>query len=146
MMSRPRSLPVSWKSRAAFSSSVTTMRGRSTPFRLKSREVPVHRDLLGLLDLCVRLRRKGPLIPSLHRATAHCHLQGAFAKARKLGLIGHSRSCTNHTLRHSTARHWLACGVPLHVVSNWLGHSQLSSTIVYPELLPDPGDLIGLVT
>ena len=29
-----------------------------------------------------------------------------------------------HTLRHSAARHWLASGVPINVVSRWLGRSR----------------------
>lgn len=34
---------------------------------------------------------------------------------------------TSHTLRHSYARHLLANGIPLNVLSKWLGHSQLET-------------------
>ena len=62
-----------------------------------------------------------------------------------MGLIGRNQYCSNHTLRYLVARHWLANGVPINVVSNWLGHSHLASTMVYLELFPDPGDLISQV-
>ena len=35
-----------------------------------------------------------------------------------------------HSLRHSAARHWLvAGGVPLNVVSFWLGHANVQVTL-----------------
>ncbi len=45
-------------------------------------------------------------------------------------------------LRHSAARHWLASGIPINVVSRWLGHASLQTTLIYLEVLPDPlGDI-----
>ncbi len=38
----------------------------------------------------------------------------------------------------TAARHWLASGVPINVVSQWLGHASLQTTIIYLEILPDP--------
>ena len=43
-----------------------------------------------------------------------------------------------HTLRHSAARYWLSSGIPINVVSRWLGHASLQTTLVYLEILPDP--------
>ena len=111
----------------------------------KPRKVPVHRELLPSLDLFVRLRGKGPLFPNLSWTTAHHHLQETFVKAQDKGLVGRKRHCSNHTLRHSAARHWLANGIPVNVVNNWLGHSRLTSTMVYLELFSDPGDLTSQV-
>ena len=35
-----------------------------------------------------------------------------------------------HSLRHSAARHWLVAGrVPLNVVSQWLGHTNMQVTL-----------------
>ena len=35
-----------------------------------------------------------------------------------------------HSLRHSAARHWLTtAGIPLNVVSQWLGHATLEGTL-----------------
>ena len=89
--------------------------------------------------------KDGPLFAGLSRPTARRRLQEAFATAQALKLIGPKRRCSNHTLRHSAARHWLASGIPINVVRNWLGHSRLTSTMVYLELFSDPGDLISQV-
>ena len=35
-----------------------------------------------------------------------------------------------HRFRHSFARHVLANGVPINVVSRWLGHGRLEQTLV----------------
>lgn len=48
-----------------------------------------------------------------------------------------------HTLRHSFARHQLMQGIPIHLVSLWLGHANLRTTIdTYLQLVPDPDNLI----
>ena len=41
-----------------------------------------------------------------------------------------------HTLRHSIATHFLAAGMPLENISQFLGHSTLESTQVYTHLVP----------
>ena len=50
-----------------------------------------------------------------------------------------------HTLRHSAARHWLSSGIPINVVSRWLGHAGLQTTLIYLEILPDPLGEMGRV-
>ena len=111
----------------------------------KSREVPIHRDLAAALHVYVGMIKDGPLFAGLSRPTAHRRLQETFAIAQALKLIGPKRRCSNHTLCHSAVRHWLASGIPINVVRNWLGHSRLTSTMVYLELFSDPGDLISQV-
>ena len=37
------------------------------------------------------------------------------------------------SLRHSAAVHWLSSGIPVDVVSSWLGHSSLVTTILLYE-------------
>lgn len=39
-----------------------------------------------------------------------------------------------HSMRHTTATHMLAAGVPLVVIKNFLGHASLMSTQVYAEM------------
>ena len=45
-----------------------------------------------------------------------------------------------HSLRHSFARHCLANGVPTNPVSVWLGHASLQTTLIYLQIMPDPGN------
>ena len=40
-----------------------------------------------------------------------------------------------HSMRHTTATHMLAAGVPMVVIKNFLGHASLMSTQVYAEML-----------
>jgi site-specific recombinase XerD len=68
--------------------------------------------------------------------------QRAYARAVELGTLPIRKHVTTHTPRHSAARHWLASGIPINVVSCWLGHASLQTTLIYPEVLPDPlGDI-----
>ena len=55
------------------------------------------------------------------------------------------RKVGTHTLRHSAARHWLSSGIPINVVSRWLGHASLQTTLIYLEILPDPLGEMGRV-
>jgi site-specific recombinase XerD len=47
-----------------------------------------------------------------------------------------------HTFRHSAARHWLAQGVQINTVQLWLGHSNLDTTLIYLQLVPDAGGVM----
>ena len=47
-----------------------------------------------------------------------------------------------HTLRHSYARHMLFNGVKINTLQLWLGHAQLSTTLIYLKLVPDPDNQI----
>ena len=56
---------------------------------------------------------------------------------RRLGQIAEQVGLPNvhpHTLRHTYGRNLVAAGVPITVVQNALGHSDLSSTMVYTRL------------
>ena len=53
-------------------------------------------------------------------------------------MIAEGRKVGTHTLRHSAARLWLASGIPVNVVSRWLGYASIQTTLVYLEVLPDP--------
>lgn len=45
----------------------------------------------------------------------------------------HGRKITLHTWRHTTAMHLLQAGVPLEVISLWLGHEDIATTHAYIE-------------
>ncbi|HHT9118384.1 MAG TPA: tyrosine-type recombinase/integrase, partial [Candidatus Hypogeohydataceae bacterium YC38] len=40
-----------------------------------------------------------------------------------------------HTFRHSFAVHCVLSGVPLPVLKKWLGHSSISRTMIYCQVL-----------
>lgn len=55
------------------------------------------------------------------------------AKAKNPGLF-HEKTYTPHSMRHTTAVHMVEAGVPLLVIKQFLGHSNLSTTEVYAKM------------
>lgn len=47
---------------------------------------------------------------------------------------GRRKKMHPHALRHTAATHWLAADVPLAVVSKWLGHTSVTTTMRYLHL------------
>ena len=88
--------------------------------------------------------RRGCIV-EVTRSTAWRWVKGATDRLMELGVISTGRKVGTHTLRHSAARHWLSAGIPINVVSRWLGHSSLQTTLVYLEILPDPLGEMGRV-
>ncbi len=106
----------------------------------RDRIVPVHPELKGALESALAfwdLSRDAPLL-GVHRSTIWGWLRNAYRAAVEAGKIRDGLRMFPHILRHSAARHWLSEGVPINVVSRWLGHANLSTTLVYLEILPDP--------
>ena len=105
----------------------------------KDRIVPAHPELAAAFRQVIDFGnvRRGPLVNTT-RSTAWRWVKTALSHAQELGSIPAGRWVGTHTLRHSAARHWLASGVPINVVSRWLGHASLQTTLVYLEILPDP--------
>ena len=84
-------------------------------------------------------------IIDVDRSTAWRWVQAAAKRAVELGAIAHGTSVGTHTLRHSYARHLLMNGIPLNYLSRWLGHSDIKTTLIYLELVPDPTGSLATV-
>ena len=71
------------------------------------------------------------------RSTADCWVREATARAQKDRAIASGRRISNHTLRHSYARHLLTSRIQINYLSRWLGRSSVQTTLIYLELLPE---------
>jgi site-specific recombinase XerD len=109
----------------------------------KDRYVPLADDVLQLLRARWRHAHSRPWLfastndPALpmQRETAQRWYRAACAHA------GITKQGGIHTLRHCYATHLLEAGVDLHSLSQWLGHSQVSTTTRYLHLIrPDVPD------
>ena len=110
-----------------------------------ARTVRLHRELVQLFTNWPANRSPRDKVVSLPMRTALRHIGDGI---RWAGLDEESpgtgrRRAGAHSLRHSAARHWLiAGGVPLNVVSQWLGHVNVQVTLrVY---LPIVGSDYGM--
>jgi len=106
----------------------------------RDRLVPLHPELLEILRRAQAPRGHpldGPLLQGT-RTSAWRWVKEAYKRSVGLGKMRPDRRIGTHTLRHSAARHWLANGVPINVVSRWLGHANLGTTLIYLQILPDP--------
>ena len=122
-----------------------TLKVRQGKFH-KDRVVSVHPELAAAFRQVIDFGnvRRGLLVP-VSRTTAWRWTKKALVKAQGLGSIPPGQWVGTHTLRHSAARHWLASGVPINVVSRWLGHASIQNTLIYLELLPDPAGFMDRV-
>ena len=112
----------------------------------RTRIVPVHDDLSSALSNAIAYGpvRRGRII-EVTRSTAWRWVKDAADRAMEVRTISEGRKIGTHTLRHSAARHWLSSGIPINVVSRWLGHASLQTTLIYLEILPDPLGKMGRV-
>ena len=113
----------------------------------KSRIVPMHAELHVALTSALQFGNLGEddRLISASRSTADRWIKAAAARAEDLGAIPPGRHISNHTLRHSYARHLLVNGIPINYLSRWLGHSSIQTTLVYLELVPDPTGSLSAV-
>jgi site-specific recombinase XerD len=82
-------------------------------------------------------RERGQPTPASQRAPACLSVsavQTAFRLARATS--GLPTAATPHTLRHCYATHLLEEGVSLRLISQYLGHASLETTLVYTHLTP----------
>ena len=113
----------------------------------KSRIVTVHPELHSALTSVLQFGNVGQedRIVKASRSTADRWVREATARAQKDGAIVPGRQISNHTLRHSYARHLLMNGIPINYLSRWLGHSSIQTTLIYLELVPDPTGSLAMV-
>ena len=113
----------------------------------KAHIVPVHPELHSALTSALQSGNIGQedKIVRASRSTADRWIRQAQARAQKDRAIAAGRRISNHTLRHSYARHLLMNGIPINFLSRWLGHSSIQTTLIYLELVPDPsGSLVAV--
>ena len=98
----------------------------------KPRIVPVHPELHAALTSTLQFGDVGreDRLVRVSRATADRWIKAAAARAAELGSIPAGRPISNHTLRHSYARHLLVNGIPINYLSRWLGHSSIQTTLI----------------
>ena len=106
----------------------------------KARIVPMDAELHAALTSALQFGNVGQddRLVRTSRSTADRWIKKAAARAMELGVIAPGRRVSNHTLRHSYARHLLLHGRPINFVSRWLGHASIHPTLIYLELVPDP--------
>lgn len=103
----------------------------------KERAVPVHPEWrTALINFMAYNSRQSRVFP-FSRTTGWRIIKESHERAEQMGLMVPGRLVTPHTFRHSAARHWLASGVPINMVSVWLGHASLQTTLIYLRILPD---------
>ena len=112
----------------------------------KARIVPVHPELQAALIAVLNYADVGRgRIVNASRSTAWRWVQSAAFRAEVYGELPPGRRIGTHTFRHSYARHLLMHGIPINHLSRWLGHASITPTLIYLELVPDPGGSLAAV-
>ena len=112
----------------------------------KARIVPVHPELQAAPIAVLNYADVGRgRIVNASRSTAWRWVQSAAFRAEINGGLPFGRRVGTHTFRHSYARHLLMHGIPINYLSRWLGHTSITPTLVYLELVPDPAGSLATV-
>ena len=100
--------------------------------RGRGRTVPLHPDLASLFGNWPSPYGLRDLVVGLTRKTVLRHLRAGIEQTDlDQESPGTGRQMAgSHSIRHSAARHWLTtAGIPLNVVSRWLGHANPEVTL-----------------
>ncbi|UCE66004.1 MAG: site-specific integrase [Candidatus Zixiibacteriota bacterium] len=102
-----------------------------TPKGKRPRSIPISKSLQNVL---VPLSKENPESEFVFRPYSHVHTIYKQFKdlLEKSGLRG-----SLHDLRHTFASHLAMAGVPIPVISELLGHSDITTTMIYAHLSPD---------
>lgn len=102
----------------------------------KWREVPIPDQLVNTLDLVHGLRenrkRRNEKLWSWSRVTAWRKVKAVMEAAQIEGVQASPKG-----LRHGYGVGAVAAGVPLNMVSKWMGHSKMETTAIYANALGD---------
>jgi len=107
---------------------LTTLKQR----KKKQRVIPLQGYLIGMLGAYIaakELKREDPLL--------HITRQRAFQIVKETVLkagLDEGRAHP-HVFRHSFAVNAVLQGVPILVIKNWLGHSNIQNTLIYMQVL-----------
>ena len=107
---------------------ITTLKQKNHPQRV----LPLQGPMLGQLGAYIALKqlKKEDTIINITRQRAHQIIKDAVLKA------GFDKERAHpHTFRHSFAVFSVLSGVPILVIKNWLGHSNIQSTLIYMQVL-----------
>ena len=104
----------------------------------RQRIVPIHPELQQAVRVAIDYGKLRGRLFAISRTTAHTWIKKAAARAEERGVIEPGRAVSAHVFRHSFARHVLQSGVPINLLSQWLGHSHINTTLIYLKLTPDP--------
>ena len=112
---------------------VTNPKGGPSRWRI----VPIHRELAAALG-AVALQ-PGEKLFKFSASTAQRIVHQAIDESGEIPRgRAKKKTAAAHSLRHSAARHWLAQGVPVNQVAQWLGHRNPQVTLaIYERLAAD---------
>ena len=110
--------------------------------RNKERIIPMYPEAIKALDDYINLVRP-QMIASPNEQALFVNVAGERMSRQGFWKIvkyytkkaGINKDITPHTLRHSFATHLLENGADIHAVQNMLGHSDISSTQIYTNLI-----------
>jgi len=94
------------------------------------RQIPLPSYLLSELQLFVQNFNPDQRIWHWSRRTASRYVKAAMASANISGIQSSSKG-----LRHSFAVHCVLSKVPLTLIQKWMGHSSLSTTAIYLNIV-----------
>jgi integrase/recombinase XerD len=105
--------------------------------RGKDRYVPIPEGFANDLRTWIGGRSEGPLFVGRsgdHKMISDRHIRRIVKKYAQMANVRKYEEIHPHTLRHSYATHLQNQGVPLNVIQNMLGHSNIQTTTIYTHM------------